>query len=554
MRKTWRIRALVALTTVFTVVFGFGLVTSNQQPAQATAPLQTLNLLAANQDSNHPYGSTDPYTDVTIDNGTTWQPAIISGPFGWAASPGTNAWLNCVSIDPNDTMGSCSATLPVRALFRYRFYVANDFQNASLTGVVNVDNTASVYLNGISSSQRISGPIYGWPYTVKDIGTGADPAQGTSPINVQSLLVPGWNVMYVELDDQGGSSGINFNLTLSLNSNSPITLASPGSIVTFDAQGGAVTPQSETVAPAAALSTITLPTPTRSGYTFDGWFTASTGGTQVTPSYASSTIPTADLTLYAQWTQAATVPGAPTSVNATAGASQVAVSWTPPTSTGGSPITSYTVTASGGAGTCTVLAPATSCVITGLNPGTSYTFTVVATNAQGSSAASSPAALATPLSSPIMPSNPPTTSSQLTLSLGINAATGVQAGDDILISGTGFAPNSDIDVYIYSSPTYAGRGHAGASGSFSFTVPVPPGLERGTHTVVATGFDTNGQSKFASAPIQIRAASSSLARTGGSGTTIFWIAGGLAIVVVGGTGLLLARRSQRKSEHEDSQS
>ncbi len=42
----------------------------------------------------------------------------------------------------------------------------------------------------------------------------------------------------------------------------------------------------------------TLPTTTRTGYTFDGWFTSASGGTKVTSSY----IPTNDMTLYAQWT------------------------------------------------------------------------------------------------------------------------------------------------------------------------------------------------------------------------------------------------------------
>jgi len=59
--------------------------------------------------------------------------------------------------------------------------------------------------------------------------------------------------------------------------------------VTYNAQGGSVTPSSETV------STATLPTPTKSGYTFDGWYTS--GGSKITGTYN----PTADITLYAQW-------------------------------------------------------------------------------------------------------------------------------------------------------------------------------------------------------------------------------------------------------------
>lgn len=59
--------------------------------------------------------------------------------------------------------------------------------------------------------------------------------------------------------------------------------------VTYNAQGGSVTPSSETV------STATLPTPTKSGYTFDGWYTS--GGSKITGTYN----PTADITLYALW-------------------------------------------------------------------------------------------------------------------------------------------------------------------------------------------------------------------------------------------------------------
>lgn len=48
-------------------------------------------------------------------------------------------------------------------------------------------------------------------------------------------------------------------------------------------------------------SSVTLPTPTRSGYAFDGWYNAATGGTRVGGAGSSYT-PASSITLYAQWT------------------------------------------------------------------------------------------------------------------------------------------------------------------------------------------------------------------------------------------------------------
>ena len=79
---------------------------------------------------------------------------------------------------------------------------------------------------------------------------------------------------------------------------------------------------------------------------------------------------------------ASTVPGAPVAVTAIPEYHQVVVSWSAPGSDGGSAITSYT--ASDGLGdSCTT--SATSCIVKGLTNGSSYTFTVVATNANGDS-------------------------------------------------------------------------------------------------------------------------------------------------------------------------
>ena len=68
--------------------------------------------------------------------------------------------------------------------------------------------------------------------------------------------------------------------------------------VKFNANGGSVSTSSKTVTYAGTYGT--LPTPTRTGYQFNGWYTATSGGSQITSSTKVSI--TATQTIYARWT------------------------------------------------------------------------------------------------------------------------------------------------------------------------------------------------------------------------------------------------------------
>ncbi|MDR1953520.1 MAG: GBS Bsp-like repeat-containing protein, partial [Clostridiales Family XIII bacterium] len=65
--------------------------------------------------------------------------------------------------------------------------------------------------------------------------------------------------------------------------------------VTFDSNGGNAV-ANKSVKQGTAVGT--LPTPTRSGHTFDGWYTAKSGGSKI----SSNTIVSANVTYYAHWT------------------------------------------------------------------------------------------------------------------------------------------------------------------------------------------------------------------------------------------------------------
>jgi uncharacterized repeat protein (TIGR02543 family) len=87
----------------------------------------------------------------------------------------------------------------------------------------------------------------------------------------------------------------------------PVTMT-----VTFNANGGTTpSPTSKVVTNGSTYGT--LATTSRSGFTFNGWFTASSGGVQRTSS--STVTETANHTLWAQWTAVATTQTSTPTIN-----------------------------------------------------------------------------------------------------------------------------------------------------------------------------------------------------------------------------------------------
>ncbi|MBO1756673.1 fibronectin type III domain-containing protein [Allobranchiibius sp. CTAmp26] len=89
------------------------------------------------------------------------------------------------------------------------------------------------------------------------------------------------------------------------------------------------------------------------------------------------------------------VPAKPDAPSATAGDGSATVSWNPPTNDGGAPIASYTVVSIPDG--VTVKTRGTSATVAGLRNGVAYQFTVIASNAVGSSSPSDTSTAVTPL-------------------------------------------------------------------------------------------------------------------------------------------------------------
>jgi len=123
---------------------------------------------------------------------------------------------------------------------------------------------------------------------------------GVEPVSYTHLDVykrQGWNTA-------AGGEGISydaggmFTVTTSLSLYAQWT--ETNYVVNFHPDGGTVSPASTSFS--SSTSTVELPTPADSGYTFSGWFTAASGGTLVGLG-GSSTALTASTDLYAQWVE-----------------------------------------------------------------------------------------------------------------------------------------------------------------------------------------------------------------------------------------------------------
>src|SRR5664280_2654185 len=178
-----------------------------------------------------------------------------------------------------------------------------------------------------------------------------------------------------------------------------------------------------------------------------------------------------------------TVPGAPTIGTATKGNAQASVTFTAPASNGGSAITAYTVTSNTGGFFAT--GPASPLIVTGLTNGTAYTFTVIATNANGNSLPSS-------ASNSVIPSTVPGAPT-------IGTATEGNAQVTVTFTAPGSNGGSAITAYTVTSNT----------GGFFATGPTSPltvtGLTNGTaytFTVIAT--NANGNSSASAASNSVR--------------------------------------------------
>jgi LPXTG-motif cell wall-anchored protein len=122
------------------------------------------------------------------------------------------------------------------------------------------------------------------------------------------------------------------------------------------------------------------------------------------------------------------------------------------------------------------------------------------------------------------------------------ALTTVAAGQKLTLTGSGYAPNSLVTLYVYSTPQRIGSVTTDAAGAFSAEVTLPVGLAAGKHSLVATGLDAQGAVHFLRMDVTLAAQGRRLADTGADVTVP--LVGGIAALGLG-AGLIVAARRRR---------
>ena len=180
---------------------------------------------------------------------------------------------------------------------------------------LNYNNPVPIWRQDNASPLNNGFPILAWQtgavgtvsYDLNN-GTGTPPATQTLLLGSVITLNTGTGFnrigyTFADWNSQADGSGIPYQGSMSIIDETSLTLYAQWTAntytITFDLDGGAGTPTTQTVTYGQVYGT--LLTPTKTGYTFDGWFTEiDGGGTQIT----STTIVniTAAQTLYAKWT------------------------------------------------------------------------------------------------------------------------------------------------------------------------------------------------------------------------------------------------------------
>ena len=235
---------------------------------------------------------------------------------GTAAQPVTvTVYTNSMPVKIIDVTGTADPTVTINNITAYS---GSNQTGSTTTGSSSSPSSFVLTRPSATSGSTTQYYTYYAPYTITYSGNGNTGGSTTATTGALPLTVStngftktgnsfsGWNTA-------AGGGGTSYSPGDSYNTASNLTLYAQWTpdtyTISYDANGGSGAPSAQTKTYNVTL-TLSTTTPSRNGYTFSNWNTAAGGGGTSYNSGANYTA-NAAATLYAQWTQNATVPGNP---------------------------------------------------------------------------------------------------------------------------------------------------------------------------------------------------------------------------------------------------
>jgi len=169
----------------------------------------------------------------------------------------------------------------------------------ALSFTTTVKNTGDTPLTGINvtsalNTTAVSAPTFTCPATTLAVG---ESTTCTATITTTAAAIANMDLDSINLTARAAGTGATTKGNSTEVSRTNIVTVYRRYILTFDKVEPTATVSATTVSAVRGAAWGTLPTWTASGKAFDGWYTAKTGGTQIT----ASTLATADQKAYAHW-------------------------------------------------------------------------------------------------------------------------------------------------------------------------------------------------------------------------------------------------------------
>ena len=229
--------------------------------------------------------------------------------------------------------------------------------------------------------------------------------------------------------------------------------------ISYDSHSGSTVSDGDTSTTTGGTISALPTNPTRTGYTFNGWYTAASGGTQITTSSPHGQ--TANFTLHAQWTA-----DTPTTTTPVVVLPPAPGPTTPPTTTVAPTTSIPEPEPPGNASATTSNGDEISSTIEQVKTTERVVFTI--RNSDG-----------TELTVTHEPNR-------------IRTAFDVDSGSIITVTGSGYQPGTDITVWLYSTPTRLGVTSTDDRGQFATDLTIPADFAIGSHTLSIAGTTARG--------------------------------------------------------------